>query len=129
MTNFANNNNIIPFPKGKMNEPPQSMEEIKEKIGKVREQYVLFREQYIKDVLHFAWPRVVDMLSDFGIDMASEDNMPLFAMYIEMTKALISKSVGIPHSFDDLAHKYFTVDDDGFHFNYTYNFDDEEEED
>lgn len=113
-------NNVIVFPKGKSGTPPQSLEEIKENVGKVR-------EQHIQTILESAMPHIAEILLDSGVDITNEDNMPLFAMYIEMTKALIAKSAGMPHPFDEIAKKRFNVEDDGYILNYTYNLMDDEE--
>lgn len=113
-------NNVIVFPKGKSGSPPQSFDEIKQNAVKVR-------EHHIQTILESAMPHITEILLDSGVDITAEDNMPLFAMYIEMTKALITKSAGMYHPLDDIAKKKFQVEDDGYTLNYTYNLTDDEE--
>ena len=112
-------NNVIIFPKGKSGAPPQTLDEIKENVGKVR-------EHHIQTILESAMPHLVEVMLDSGVDVTEDDNMPLFAMWIETTKALISKSAGVPHPFDDLAKEHFSVMDDGISLNYTFDLNPDE---
>ncbi len=120
-----NKNNVIMFPKGKKdNSPPQTLDEIVDKIEKIRLEHA---ESTIQEIA----PQILNILSAVGVDIVSHDHQKLNAMLIECIRAQMHKMLNIPHPFHDVAEQFFIYneDDTGVTYSFSPEMFDQSEED
>jgi len=107
--------NVITFPKGRKDAPPQSLEETLDIVQKLR-----------KDTLHATVnvlaTNIMVMLAEAGIDVMEEKYMQDSALLVESVTSLVSRSLDIPHALQDFADTCFTIDydEDNDAINYKY---------
>lgn len=99
------NNNIIKFPKGKKDAPPQSLEETLERVETARKEHI---EYVVDEVLSYAFSR----LADEGFDLADEDHAKHTALLIKSFEAALYKCSRLDHPLHELAEKMFTFEND-----------------
>lgn len=114
--------NVILFPGVKRDTPPQSVEEIVDKVVQARREHV---EGVINDLL----PDLIHMFGSYGLDINSDDYIKDVAMVMESIKAMVSRQYRLEHPFHKMVDNVFE-----FSFNedntvaYTYNFPTKDEE-
>lgn len=92
--------NVIVFPKGKRDTPPQSIEEIHEKREQVKKEHI---EMVLDDVMS----NVFYHMSEEGFELSTDDCIKTTAMLIETMRAAMYKSVDFNHPLHDLANSMF----------------------
>lgn len=101
-----NKNNVIMFPKGKKDDsPPQTLDEIVDKIEKIRFEHA---ENTIQEIA----PQMLNILSTVGVDITHPDQQTLNAMFIECIRAHMHKMMKIHHPFHDIAEQFFIYNED-----------------
>lgn len=117
-------NNVIVFPKSKdQKSPPQTVEEMFEKIMKIREEHT---EKTVGEIV----PNILNMLSQAGVPVDEHEQQTLNALLIECIRAHIYKSLKLPHPLHDVADQFFVYqeDDNGVTYMFSPNLFDEKEE-
>jgi hypothetical protein len=119
------NDNVILFPKGKKdNSPPQTLDEIFDKITRIREEHA---ENTIQEIA----PQILNILASMGIDIEAREQQTLNAMLIECVRAHLHKTLKIHHPFHDVADQFFVYREDESGVMYSFSpdvFDTEEDE-
>lgn len=92
------NDNIIKFPKMKLETPPQSAEELAEKISE-------YKRSFAEDVAEFLWQHVLGELARSGCDFQSdpEELYPSIVLVLESIKSLHLHASGIEHPLQKIA--------------------------
>lgn len=96
--------NVIAFPKGKKDTPPQSMEELLENVEFTRKEHI---EYVMDEVLSFAFSRVYDE----GFDLGQEDCLKTTALLVESFRSALYNTCGIHHPFHEMANDVFNIVD------------------
>lgn len=97
--------NVIAFPKGKKDSPPQTMEELLETVEMTRKEHV---EYVMDETLSFVFSRVYDE----GFDLGSEECLKTTALLVESFKSALYKACGIHHPFHEMADSVFNIVED-----------------
>lgn len=116
-------NNVIQFPKAKMNTPPQSLEEMVADMDR-------FRRDHADEIINSMIPNIINMFVTNGIDVDQYEYIKDVSMVVESTKALLYKYMGIEHPFHDMIESVFDFkfnDDESVAYSYTLPTDKEEE--
>lgn len=108
--------NVVPFPRGKKDAPPQSKAEIFQKVLDSKMEYSEIAFQMIV-------PHIFSAFFSLGIDLLDDDLNKNNAMLLEAVKAVILKSNGIPHPLHAATEKWFTVFGEGDIVRYEYELD------
>ena len=88
--------NVIVFPKGKKNAPPQTMEEVIESVEMVRKEHVEF---IVDDCCSFIFGR----LSEEGFDLSDEGYEKQIVLVAEALKSVLYSASGIEHPLQTFA--------------------------
>lgn len=96
--------NVIVFPKGKRDTPPQSMEELLENVEFTRKEHI---EYVMDEVLSFVFSRVYED----GFDLGAEECLKTTALLVESMRSALYKTVGIEHAFHAMAEDVFNIVD------------------
>jgi hypothetical protein len=90
--------NIITFPKMKLGGPPQSPEELANRISE-------YKKAFAEDIAEFLWGHVIGELARSGCDFQSnpEELYPSIVLVLEAIKSLHLHSNGIDHPLQKLA--------------------------
>jgi hypothetical protein len=96
--------NVVAFPKGKFNTPPQSLEEIEANVTTVRKDHFHY---LLNDLMTYIFGR---LMHDEGIDLLKDENVKATSLMVEAAKAALYKSAGMEHKLHSVAEEYF--DDD-----------------
>lgn len=97
-------NNVIAFPKGKKNAPPQSVEEVLESMEAIRKDHV---EYLVDECCSFIFGRLLDE----GFDLADERWMKPTLLVVESLKAALYAASGIPHPLHMVAEQVLVVEE------------------
>lgn len=97
--------NVIAFPKGKKNAPPQSIEEVMESMEAVRKEHVEF---LIEDCCSFIFGRLMDE----GFDLTEEKVFNESLLIAESIKAALYACSGISHPLQLVAREVFVFQDE-----------------
>lgn len=114
--------NVIAFPGFKRESPPQSVEEIVDRVTQTRKDHV---EMIMNDVI----PDLIHMFGSYGIDINSDESVKDVAMIMESVKSMVSRQYRLPHPFHEMVDNIFD-----FSYNedstiaYTYKFPTKDEE-
>ena len=113
--------NVILFPGIKRDTPPQSVEEILDKVTQARKEHV---DGVVNDLI----PDLIHMFGTYGLDISSDEYIKDVAMVMESIKAMVSRQYRLEHPFHGMVDNVFE-----FSFNedntvaYTYKFPNDEE--
>jgi len=99
-------NNVIEFPKMKMETPPQSPEDLAEKISE-------YKRSFAEDIAEFLWSHVLGELARSGCDFESnaEELYPSIVLLLESIKSLHLHANGVHHPLQDLAAESIEEED------------------
>ena len=101
------NNNIIKFPKMKLDSPPQSPEELSQKL-------IEYKTSFAEDISEFLWQHVLSEMvragCSFGED--SQEYYPSIILLHEAIKSLHLQTSGIHHPLQDFATEFIDLEDD-----------------
>jgi hypothetical protein len=95
--------NVITFPKGRKDAPPQSLEETLDIVQKLR-------QDTLHATVNVLATNVMIMLGEAGIDVMEEKYMQDSALLIESLTSLVSRSLDLKHALQDFAETCFTMD-------------------
>ena len=115
--------NVIKFPKNKLNTPPQSIEEMVADIDRLR-------REAADEMMTSMIPQLVGIFMANGIDADNEAYIKDVSMIVESTKSLLYKYFNIEHPFHDMIELVFEFsynDDDTVSYKYTLQTETEEE--
>lgn len=113
--------NVVLFPGFKRESPPQTVEEIVDKVTQTRKEHV---EGVLVDLI----PDMIHLFGSYGLDINSEEYVKDVAMVMESIKAMISRQYHLEHPFHSMVDNIFD-----FSYNedntiaYTYKFPKDEE--
>lgn len=96
--------NVIAFPKGKRNAPPQSIEEVLDSMEAIRRDHIDF---LVDECCSFIFGRMLDE----GFDLGAEDITKNTIMMVEAIKAALCASCGINHPLHEVADSVFVFGD------------------
>ena len=95
--------NVITFPKGRRDAPPQSLEETVENINRLR-------QDTLQTTVNVLATNLMVMLGEAGIDVMEEKYMQDSALLIEALTSLVAKSLDLGHALQEFAETCFTID-------------------
>lgn len=99
--------NIIKFPKMKLDSPPQSPEELSQKL-------IEYKTSFAEDISEFLWSHVLSEMvragCNFGED--SKEYYPSIMLLHETIKSLHLQTSGIHHPLQDFAAEFIDLEDD-----------------
>jgi hypothetical protein len=97
--------NVIVFPKGKKNSPPQSIEEVMDSMETIRREHIDF---LVDECCSFLFGRLLDE----GFDLAEESITKPTIMMVESIKAALCASSGLFHPLHEVAEGVFAFSDE-----------------
>lgn len=115
--------NVILFPKAKRDSPPQSLEEITDRVTETRKEHI---EAVIQSMIY----DLMGMFNAYGIDVSDDKYTKDVAMVIESLKAMLSRYYSIDHPFHIMVDKIFEYsynEDSGVDYTFTMTVPKEEE--
>jgi hypothetical protein len=100
--------NVIKFPRMKLGAPPQSPEELAEKISE-------YKRAFADDIAEFLWGHVIGELARSGCDFQSnpEELYPSIVLVLEAIKSLHLHANGVDHPLQELAAEIIDENDEG----------------
>jgi hypothetical protein len=114
--------NVVLFPGFKRESPPQTVEEIVDKVTQTRKEHV---EGVMADLI----PEFIHLFGSYGLDVSSDEYIKDVAMIMESVKSMISRQYNLDHPFHKMVDNIFD-----FSYNedntvaYTYKFPNTDEE-
>lgn len=93
-------NNVVPFPGFKRESPPQTVEEIVDKVTQNRKDHV---EGVMADIV----PEFIHLFGSYGLDVTSDEFIKDVAMIMESTKSMISRQYRLEHPFHKMVDNIF----------------------
>jgi hypothetical protein len=98
--------NVVKFPKMKLDTPPQTPEELATKISE-------YKKAFAEDIAEFLWGHVIGELARSGCDFQSnpEELYPSIVLVLEAIKSLHLHANGIEHPLQALAEAI--IDENG----------------
>lgn len=114
--------NVILFPGFKRESPPQTLEEITDRVTQTR-------KDHVEGVAGELIPDLIHMFGSYGLDVTSDEYIRDVAMIMESIKSMISRQYHLEHPFHSMVDSIFD-----FSYNedntvaYTYNFPNKDEE-
>jgi hypothetical protein len=115
--------NVIQFPKSKLNTPPQSLEEMVADIDRLR-------RETADEIATSMIPQLIGIFMANGIDVDQTDYIKDVSMIVESTKSLLYKYFRIEHPFHDMIESVFEFsynDDESVAYSYKLPTETEEE--
>ena len=115
--------NIIQFPKAKLNTPPQSLEEMVDSIEKLR-------RETADEIANSMIPQLIGIFMANGIDADQHEYIKDVSMIVESSKSLLYKYYNIEHPFHEMIESVFEFsynDDDTVDYTYSLPTETEEE--
>lgn len=99
--------NIIKFPKMKLDSPPQSAEELAEKLTE-------YKKSFAEDISEFLWNHVLTELVRSGcrFDVEAEEFYPSIILLHEAIKSLHLQANGVYHPLQDFADEFIDLEDE-----------------
>lgn len=100
------NENIIQFPKLRLDGPPQSMEEVQQQLR-------AYKESFASDVADLLWQHVINELGRAGcnFDEDIEKYFPSMVLILEAIRSLHLQTSGIDHPLQQFAIENITIED------------------
>jgi len=98
-------NNVITFPKMKLDAPPQSPEELAEKLSE-------YKKSFADDISEFLWNHVLSEMVRSGcrFDAEAEEYYPSIILMLESIRSLYLHSQGIEHPLQEFAQDFIDLD-------------------
>lgn len=101
-------NNVIAFPKSRVSDSPQSVEEIYTNLD-------ILKQLHVDETLYVVSTMLLEQLAIVGFDYTKESED--FAaketiFFLEALQALLMKKYGLSHPFHDIAEKLFLTNAD-----------------
>lgn len=95
-------NNVIKFPKIKLNSPPQTLEDVSEKIAE-------YKRNFADELSEMLWNNVLGELARAGSDLDEniEVLFPSMILLLESIKSLQLHANGVHHPLQDFAQECF----------------------
>ena len=97
--------NVIQFPKGKYNSPPQNLEEIIETVENSRKEHI---EMFLSVIIPYVFQRACDE----GFDITQESCAATNTFFLESLNAALCKTVGIYHPIHDVVNDIINGSDE-----------------
>jgi len=97
--------NVIAFPRGKLNSPPQSIEEVLENVEYARKEH---SEILVDEIMSL----VFNLVQDEGISLGDPKCVKSSGLFIESFRAALWKCAGTYHPLHDLADEMFKIKDE-----------------
>lgn len=97
--------NVIRFPKIRLDAPPQTLEEVTEKI-------IEYKKNFTDELSEILWNNVLGELARAGADLDtnSEELFPSMVLLLETIRSLHLHSSGVYHPLQDFAVECFEND-------------------
>lgn len=99
-----NSNNVVIFPKGKKDSPPQTLAEV---MGDVLEARVAHIDFFLDEIGSYIFSRA----HEEGFHLMTDDNMKINTLMMESIRSALFESVGVPHFLHDVAEEIITDED------------------
>lgn len=98
--------NVIQFPKIKLDAPPQSAEEVQEQIQR-------YKESYATEVADILWQSVINELGRAGCDFETDMDKyyPSMILILESIRSLHLQTSGIEHPLQNFAVENITIEE------------------
>lgn len=99
--------NIIKFPRMKLDTPPQSPEELSEKL-------IEYKTSFTNDVAEFLWNHVLSEMvrSGCNFEKDTEEYYPSIILLLESIRSLHLQANGIHHPLQDFAKEFLEEDEE-----------------
>jgi hypothetical protein len=100
-------NNVISFPKMKLDSPVQSPEELAQKLRE-------YKTSFADDISEFLWNHVLTEMVRAGcrFDSDSEKYYPSIILLLESIRSLYLEAQGIDHPLQEFAAEFVDLDDE-----------------
>lgn len=98
------NDNVIVFPKGKKNTPPQSVEELLNSVEEIQREHI----EYIAEN---AVGHAVQYMYDEGFEVQNAQSALLIGLLMDNIKAIMLTAKGKKHPMSDVAYNYFKTEE------------------
>lgn len=95
--------NVIAFPKGKKDSPPQTIEELQAKVNETRKEHI---DYIVEESMSFIFSRCYEE----GFDLGQEECIKTTSLAVESFKAALYNTVGIKHPLHVLADGMFITE-------------------
>lgn len=92
--------NIIFFPGMKRESPPQTIEEIVDRVTQTR-------KEHVDSVLYDLVPELMHLFGSYGLDVSSNENIKDVAMIMESIKSMIMRQYNLSHPFHEMVDNIF----------------------
>lgn len=92
--------NVVLFPGMRRDAPPQSIEEITDRVTQNR-------KDHIEEVMYQIIPEMIYMFGSHGLDVNSDEYIKDVAMIMESIKSLASRQYQLEHSFHSMVDNIF----------------------
>jgi hypothetical protein len=115
--------NVILFPKEKMNTPPQSLDDMIADMERLR-------LEHADEIASSMIPQLIGLFMANGIDVDQHEYIKDVSMIVESAKSLLYKYMNIDHPFHDMIESVFEFnynDDDTVAYSYSLPTETEEE--
>ena len=114
--------NVVLFPGFKRESPPQTVEEIVDKVTQTRKDHV---DGVMMDLV----PEFIQLFGSYGLDVSSDEFVKDVAMIMESVKSMISRQYRLEHPFHEMVDNIFdfSYNEDNT-IGYTYKFPNKDEE-
>lgn len=98
--------NIIEFPRLKVDAPVQTAEDLQEKIRE-------YKEEFANEIAEFIWRQAIGELVRSGCDFTQDMQtyFPSMMLVLESIRSLHLQSQGMPHTLQDFAKEAITIED------------------
>lgn len=93
-------NNVVSFPRGKKDTPPQSLEDT---LKMVEEN----RKQHIENVLDNLIPHFVNVIHDEGFDVTKDHMAIPLSYFVEVVRGVLYTSMNLDHPITENAKEFF----------------------
>mgnify|MGYP007071589942 FL=1 len=114
--------NVVLFPGFKKESPPQTVEEIVDKVTQTRKDHV---DGVMMDLV----PEFIQLFGSYGLDVSSDEFVKDVAMIMESVKSMVSRQYRLEHPFHEMVDNIFdfSYNEDNT-IGYTYKFPNKDEE-
>jgi RecB family endonuclease NucS len=115
--------NVILFPGVKRDAPPQTIEEIADKVTQTR-------KDHIEVVMHEIVPEMIQLFGAYGIDINSEEYIKDMSMVIESIHSMLNRQYKLHHPFHEIVDNIFDIlgTDENGNITYAYQITDTKED-
>jgi len=92
--------NVVLFPGFKRESPPQTVEEIVDKVTQTR-------KDHVDGVMIDLVPDFIHMFGSYGLDVTSDQYIKDVAMIMESVKSMVSRQYNLEHPFHEMVDNIF----------------------